>query len=452
MTRKFFGTDGIRGVANVSPLDPASLIKLGKAIVRVFDARRGSHKILIGKDTRLSGYMIETALAAGITSMGGNVYLVGPLPTPGISYLTGSMRVDAGIMISASHNPFEDNGIKIFGRDGFKLPDEIEAQIEAEMLSEDLDTHTVGPQDIGKAKRIDDAVGRYAVYLKNCFPKDINIDNLKIGFDCANGAAYQVAPLVFEELGAEVVVRGNNPNGKNINAGFGSLYPQVVSELVQERKLNIGISLDGDADRAIIVDEKGKIYDGDMILGICAKFLKSEGKLLKNKVISTVMSNLALDKFLAEDGIQLEKVQVGDRYVLEKMKQDGLVLGGEQSGHTIFLDHANSGDGILTALKIVEVMLREKKPLSELAKDYKRFPQEIVNVKVSKKPEISSLEEVSSLIAETEEKLKDSGRVLVRYSGTENKARVMVECEDSKQCKKHANNIAGAIEKAIGAV
>lgn len=449
--RKHFGTDGIRGVASVPPLDPETLVRIGKSIAKVFLKNKGKHRVLIGKDTRLSGYMIETALASGITAMGADVMLVGPIPTPGVAYLTRSMRADAGIVISASHNPFEDNGIKIFASDGFKLPDDVEFEIEDLLDSGALVGVSADPTEIGKATRINDAVGRYTVYLKGCFPREASIEGMKIGLDCANGAGYVVAPQTFSELGADVVSRGVSPNGRNINAGYGSLYPELVSKLVVEQNLNFGISLDGDADRAILVDEKGRILDGDVILAICALDMKKRGLLKNNAVVATVMSNLGLEKFLKAHGISVIRSQVGDRYVLEEMVRSGCNLGGEQSGHTIFSDYATTGDGILTALSVLSIMCREGKPLSMLTRDFVKFPQKLINIPVTHKPPLESVPEISAVIKAKEIELKESGRILVRYSGTESKARVMVECESEDMCKKHASDVAEVIERQLGA-
>jgi len=450
MERKYFGTDGIRGVATVPPLDPETLVRIGKGIATVFLNKKGKHRILIGKDTRLSGYMIETSLAAGITSMGADVLLVGPLPTPGVAYLTKSMRADAGIMISASHNPFEDNGIKIFGADGFKLPDELEYELEQLAEPGVLDGKSAPPAHIGKAMRIDDAVGRYTVYLKSCFSRELTLEGKKVGFDCANGAGYVVAPQTFNELGAEVITRGASPNGRNINSGFGSLYPEVVSKLVLEHNLDIGIALDGDADRAIFVDEKGNILDGDVALTICALDLQEQGLLKQQRVVATVMSNLGLERALNYNGIEVTRTSVGDRAVLEEMNRLGCQLGGEQSGHTIFTDYATTGDGILTALMVMASMCRTGKTLSELASNFVKLPQTLINISVTHKPELDSVDSIRDLIKKKEIELEGKGRLLVRYSGTENKARVMVECEDEVLCQKHAQEIAGAIEKEIG--
>lgn len=451
-SRKYFGTDGVRGVASVPPLDPETLVRFGKAIAKIFMRDKRKHRVLIGKDTRLSGYMIETSLAAGITSMGADVWLVGPLPTPGVAYLTKSMRADAGIVISASHNPFEDNGIKIFGADGYKLADALESEIESMLEPGGVDKQSADPGDIGKASRIDDASGRYTVYLKNCFPRELSLEGINIGFDCANGAGYIVGPQTMTELGAEVLSRGTAPNGRNINAGFGSLYPDIVRKLVLENNLDLGISLDGDADRAILVDDKGNVIDGDMILAICALDLKKRGLLKSNRVVATVMSNLGLEKFLSFHGITLTRSQVGDRYVLEEMLKNGAEIGGEQSGHTIFGELSTTGDGILTALQVLAIMQREKRPLSELCAGFIRFPQKIINVPVTHKPDLDTVEAVQSVIRQKEKELKDSGRILVRYSGTENKARVMVECESEDGCKKHATDVAQVIERALGSL
>jgi phosphoglucosamine mutase len=450
--RQYFGTDGIRGVAGSAPLDPETLVRLGKAIARVFtqDGRRA--RILLAKDTRLSGYMIESSLAAGITAMGADLMLCGPVPTPGVAYLTKSMRADAGIVVSASHNSFEDNGIKIFGADGFKLPDELETRVEDLLEPGVLDGKTAEAGMIGKAHRIDDAIGRYTVFLKENFPRELSLDGVKVGLDCANGAAYVVGPQTMTELGAEVVSRGVSPTGKNINAGFGSLYPDVVAKLVVEQNLHVGVALDGDADRCILVDEKGRVLDGDIVLAICALDMKQRGALRRDLVVATVMSNLGLDTLLNSHGIRVVRTGVGDRAVLEEMIRQGGQLGGEQSGHTIFSDISTTGDGLLTALMVMAIMGRQGKPLSELAAACITFPQKLINVKVSSKPPLDSIPEISKAIDQKEKELGSRGRVLVRYSGTENKARVMVECEDEVACKKHAEELAELLERELGAV
>jgi len=451
--RQYFGTDGIRGVAGISPLDPETLVRLGKAVAMIFMQEHPSKRarVLIGKDTRLSGYMIESSLAAGITAMGADLMLCGPVPTPGVAYLTKSMRADAGIVISASHNSFEDNGIKIFGADGFKLPDALEERVESLLVPGVLDGKATDAGHIGKAYRIDDAVGRYTVFLKENFPRELSLNGVKVGLDCAHGAAYVVAPQTLSELGADVVSRGVSPTGRNINDGFGSLFPDVVGKLVVEQNLHLGIALDGDADRCILVDEKGRVLDGDTALAICALDLKKRGVLRENIVVATVMSNLGLDTLLTSHGIKVIRTAVGDRAVLEEMTRQGAQLGGEQSGHTIFSDIATTGDGLLTALMVMAVMGREGKPLSELAAQCITFPQRLVNVKISQKPPLESIAPLMKAIARKEKELGSKGRVLVRYSGTENKARVMVECEDEDACKRHAQELAEILEREIGA-
>jgi phosphoglucosamine mutase len=449
--KKYFGTDGIRGVAGEEPLDSETMVRLGKAIAKVFLTRKGIHRFLIGKDTRLSGYMIETAIASGIMAMGADVLFVGPLPTPGVAYLTKSMRADAGIMISASHNPFEDNGIKIFAGDGYKLPDETELIIENMLDNPTQLISNASPSCIGRAARIDDAIGRYTVYLKGTFPTELTLEGLKIGFDAANGSGYVVGPQVYTELGAEVVTRGANPNGRNINSGFGSLYPEMVGKLVKEQNLDLGITLDGDADRVLFVDEKGNILDGDMILAVCAVDLKERGLLRGNTVVSTLMSNIGLKRFLLKHDITLVETQVGDRYVNESMRSLGCQLGGEQSGHTIFSDLSTGGDGILTSLQILAAMLRKEKPLSEMLAGYVKFPQKLINVPVVQRPPLESIESIAKVIKDKEQLLGDSGRVFVRYSGTENKVRVMVECEDEALCRQHAMEVADVVERELGA-
>jgi phosphoglucosamine mutase len=453
VARKYFGTDGIRGIAGVAPLDAETLVRAGRAVAKVFLEKKeqGLHRVIIGKDTRLSGYMIETALAAGVMAQGVDVLFVGPIPTPGLAYLTHSMRAQAGIMISASHNPYEDNGIKIFAGDGQKLPDELEAQLENLLDNPARLGVQTGAHEIGRARRIEDAVGRYTVYLKGTFPNDLTLEGLKIGFDGAHGAGYVVAPQTYEELGGRVVLRGVSPSGRNINAGFGSLYPEVVAKLVKEQSLDVGVSLDGDADRVIMCDEKGNVLDGDMILALCAVDMKERGVLKRNKIVSTVMSNLGLERYLEKHGVSTVRTQVGDRYVLETMNRLGCQLGGEQSGHTIFSDLASAGDGTLTSLQVFAAMLRKGKPLSEMLEGYVRYPQRLINVPVVNKPPLESIESIAKIIKHKQELLGSAGRVLVRYSGTENKARVMVECEDEGDCKVHANEIAQVIEAELGA-
>ncbi len=447
---KLFGTDGVRGVANLYPMDSITVLKLGKALAHIMRRGERKHRILIGKDTRISGYMLETALSSGICSMGVDVLLLGPLPTPGVAFMIRSMRADAGVMISASHNSYEDNGIKIFGPDGFKLDDEVEAEITELVNSEKLDGLAPSPDSIGKAYRVDDAVGRYIVYLKNCIDRKLVLDGLKIVVDSANGAAYKVAPSVFLELGAEVIQVGNTPNGKNINKNCGSLHPEVISKLVIEHGAHCGIAFDGDADRVLFSDENGEVLDGDSILALLALDFKSKGKLGKSQVVGTVMSNLGLEVGLKNHGITLHRTDVGDRYVLQRMLEDGLNLGGEQSGHIISLDYNTTGDGILTALLVLSILKKSKRSLSSFSKIIPRFPQELVNIKVKEKKPLVELLKVTESIDRAKVSLADKGRILVRYSGTENKIRVMVECEDAKLCSKVTSEVAEVIGEEIG--
>ena len=449
--RKLFGTDGIRGPANTHPMTIDVAQRLGQAVALHFARDRRRPKIMIGKDPRLSGYMFESAIAAGINAQGGDVLFTGPLPTPGIAFLATGMRCDAGVVISASHNPYTDNGIKLFGYDGFKLPDGEEAAIEALIFDDAALEAKRSTTRIGRSWRIDDAIGRYIVFLKTLFPNDLTLEGLRVVIDCANGAAYKVAPAVLWELGAEVVTTGVSPDGRNINDGVGALHPEACAELVLERRADIGISLDGDADRCILIDERGNTVDGDQILAMSALGLKRAGKLKQNTVVATVMSNLGLDLALRRHDINLVRTQVGDRYVVEEMRRHGYNLGGEQSGHLVFLDHATTGDGMIGALEVLSTMQRSQRPLSELAKVMQRLPQVLINVRVARKPPLSELNEVSALIAEIEGKLAGEGRVLVRYSGTESKCRVMLEGRDQQEIRSFANAIADALRKEIGA-
>lgn len=445
--RKLFGTDGIRGVANVHPMTTEMAMQVGRGTAYIFKNKEKRHRIVIGKDTRLSGYMLENALAAGICSMGVDVLLVGPLPTPGIAFITASMRADAGIVISASHNPFQDNGIKIFSGDGFKLPDPEEEKIEELISNDQIKSLRPTATEVGKAFRVDDAVGRYIVHLKNSFPKTHSLDGLKIVLDCANGASYRVAPAVFEELGAEVIPFGVEPNGENINFQCGSLHPQVVSRAVKEQGADLGISLDGDGDRVIFSDEKGNVVDGDRIMALCAADMRQTKQLKKNTLVATVMSNIGLDLAMRERGIKVVRTQVGDRYVVEEMARGGYNLGGEQSGHLIFLDYSTTGDGILSALQVLAVMKREGKRLSELAKIVTPFPQILRNVAVAYKKDPHRIPEIAKLTRKIQEKLGERGRVLVRPSGTENLIRVMVEGENEKEIAAYVDELAGCIRK-----
>ncbi len=452
VVRRLFGTDGVRGLANVEPMTSETALRLGRAIAHVCQGQAPGrrHKIIIGKDTRLSGYMLETAMASGICSVGVDVLLVGPLPTPGIAFLTRSLRADAGVVISASHNPFQDNGIKFFARDGFKLPDETEARIEALVLSASIDDLRPTAGHIGKAFRIDDAAGRYNVFVKNTFPRQLTLDGLTIVLDCANGAAYHVAPQVLEELGAEVIAIGVEPDGENINRDCGALHPGGVQELVGELGAQVGIALDGDADRAILVDETGAVVDGDAVLAMAATELHAAGRLKRDTVVATVMSNLGLELLLRGRGIQLVRSAVGDRYVVETMVAGDYSLGGEQSGHVVFLEHNTTGDGLITALTILEIMVRTGRPLSELAAMLRRVPQHLINVPVRSRPDLETIPEVAAAVTTVRGELRDRGRVLLRYSGTEPLARIMVEGEDAARVRTGAEQIAEAIRRALG--
>ncbi|OAG27903.1 phosphoglucosamine mutase [Thermodesulfatator autotrophicus] len=446
---KLFGTDGIRGKANKWPMIPEVALQVGRAVGHIFKNHRSRHKVLIGKDTRLSGYLLENAIASGLCSMGAEAIFVGPMPTPAIAFLTVDMRCDAGIVISASHNPYYDNGIKIFGSDGFKLSDELEEKIEDMVLNDTIASFRAEDEKIGKAYRIEDAPGRYVVHLKNTFPREENLEGIKIVLDCANGAAYKVAPSVFEELGAEVIKVGVSPNGLNINDGCGALYPENISRLVRDNHAHIGLALDGDADRLIVVDEKGRVVDGDQILALCAEEMQKEGALKGNTVVATVMSNMGLEKALAKMGLKLLRTKVGDRFVVEAMKENGYNLGGEQSGHIIFLDYATTGDGILAALQVLAIMKKRGRPLSELANLVEKYPQVLVNVKVKERIPKDEIAGLNELIARIEKELGDEGRVLIRPSGTEPKYRVMVEGQDEEKIKAYAEELAAHIRTKL---
>ena len=449
--KKLFGTDGVRGVANIYPMTTETAMQLGRAAAYIFkSSSRRRHRIVIGKDTRLSGYMLESALVAGICSMGVDVLLVGPLPTPGIANITKSMRADAGVVISASHNPFQDNGIKFFSGDGFKLPDEIELKMERLLDSKKIEALRPTATEVGKAFRIDDAAGRYIVFLKNSFPPELDLAGLKIVLDCGNGAAYKVAPAVFEELGAEVIPLGVKPNGTNINAGCGSLHPEVISEAVKQHRADIGIALDGDADRVIVCDEFGNEVNGDQIMAICATDMIARKQLKKKTLVATVMSNMGLDIALRKAGGKIIKTAVGDRYVVEEMRKGGYNLGGEQSGHLIFLDNNTTGDGVLAALQLLAVMRRQEKPLSELAEVMIPLPQVLVNVRVRERQDIMTIPPFAAAIKGVEEKLGNEGRVLIRYSGTEPLLRIMLEGQDKYEITGWANEIADLVRQQIG--
>src|SRR3989442_4792081 len=450
MMRRLFGTDGIRGVANVEPMTSETALKLGRAAGHVFKTRPGRHRIVIGKDTRLSGYMIESALTSGICSMGVDVLLVGPLPTPAIAFLTRSLRADAGVMISASHNPYQDNGIKFFSNDGFKLPDEMEARIESLIVSNEIAHLRPTADAIGKAYRIDDAEGRYIEFVKRSLPKELDFQGINVVVDCANGAAYKVAPTVLRELGAKVEVIGNKLDGMNINAGCGAVHPALLQKAVREHGAHLGVALDGDADRAIFVCEQGRVVDGDHIMAMLALDLQRQGRLAKQTVVGTVMSNFGLELAMTKAGIALARTAVGDRYLLEPMSADGYNFGAEQSGHFIFLDHNTTGDGLISSLQVLSLMQRMEKPLSELAQAMTAVPQVILNVNETKKPNLDTVPELQRAIQESEQRLNGTGRALVRYSGTEPLLRVMVEGERDDQIREVANHLVDVVKIHLG--
>lgn len=446
---QLFGTDGIRGKANVYPITPDLALRLGKAIAAVFGAKgQGKTRAIIGKDTRLSGYMLETALTSGLISMGMDVYLVGPMPTPAVAHLTKSMIADVGIMITASHNPAEDNGIKIFDGNGFKLPDEVENNIEDLLLSE----KEISPEDtskMGKAFRIEDAGGRYIEYAKNCID-NVSLRGLKVVLDCANGAGYYLSPHIYKELGVEVIKINTAPDGLNINLDCGALHVDKMASMVRAHGADCGIAFDGDADRVIFCDENGEIVDGDRIISMCAIDLKSLGKLKNNTVVVTSMSNLGLHKAMEREGIEVVLTDVGDRYVIEAMRNGDFVLGGEQSGHIIFKDYATTGDGALGGLMVLRLMKRSGKKLSELAECMEVFPQKLTNIPVRQKPPLESLTKVQQVLKDCEESLGDSGRCVLRYSGTENKLRVLLEAQKDSDVKTWTDKFVEAVEEELG--
>ena len=448
LERRLFGTDGIRGVANQYPMTAEMALALGRSVAEHFRQRDKRCRVVIGKDTRLSGYMFESALEAGIVSAGADVMLVGPLPTPAIAFITASMRADAGIVISASHNPFQDNGIKLFGPDGFKLADDIEVEIEQRIVNPE--PLTPGPEPrIGKAVRLDDAEGRYVQFIKERFPKDRTLDGMRVVVDCANGAAYRAAPQVFAELGAEVSALFIEPNGRNINDDCGALHPDKVAIEVRRTRASIGIALDGDADRVILTDEHGEIVDGDQIMAILGTRFMAQGKLPGATVVATVMSNLGLERALATKQAKLWRTAVGDRYVVEAMREGGFTFGGEQSGHIVFLQEATTGDGLLAALQVLSVMVQEGRNLSDLASLMTRYPQVLLNFTVERKVPIDQLPTVRAAIAKVEKALGSDGRVLVRYSGTESKARVMIEGTDEPTIRAYAEQITECMRKEL---
>jgi len=447
---KLFGTDGVRGVANEHPMTAEMAMNIGRATAHLFKRKGHVPKIIIGKDTRISGYMFENALVSGICSMGVNAILVGVIPTPGIAFLTSSMRADAGIVISASHNPFQDNGIKIFSGDGFKLPDETELAIEETIFSNNMQQLHPSPDELGKAYRMEDARGRYIVFLKHTFPKEHTLEGTKVVLDCANGATYRVAPATFFELGADTFTLFDQPDGKNINVDCGSQHPETLMKEVLKRKADLGFAFDGDGDRLIAVDEKGTVLTGDQVIAICAKIMKKEGTLGNNLVVRTVMSNLGLSEALEKLGIDSILTKVGDRYVLEQMLERNATIGGEDSGHVIFLQHHTTGDGIITALQVMAAMKKEGKPLSELAKIMDVFPQALINVDVKSRQDISTIPEIVKVIKDVEDKLGTKGRVLVRYSGTQNMCRVMVEGPTIEETEKYCGQIAEVVKARLG--
>jgi phosphoglucosamine mutase len=444
MTRKFFGTDGIRGLTNKAPMTAEVALKVGQAAGAHFLRGEHRHRVVIGKDTRLSGYMMESALVAGFTSVGMDVVLLGPMPTPAVAMLTRSMRADLGVMISASHNPFADNGIKLFGPDGFKLSDEDEMAIEA-LLEASVELVEAGR--IGRAKRIDDARGRYVHFAKSTFPEALRLYGLKIVVDCANGAAYHVAPDALWELGAEVIPLGVQPNGTNINDECGSTHPQLLQETVVASGADIGLALDGDADRLIVVDEAGKVIDGDQLMALIALDQKRQGTLRGDGVVATVMSNLGLERRLGEEGLKLHRTKVGDRYVLEGMREFGCNVGGEQSGHIILADHATTGDGLVAGLQILAAMVAQGRSASDLLQQFEPVPQLLRNVRFGGGAPLEA-DSVKACIAEAERALEGRGRLVIRKSGTEPLIRVMAEGDDAAEVEQVVTNICAAVEKA----
>jgi phosphoglucosamine mutase len=455
--KKIFGTDGVRGTANVEPVTAETALKLGRAAAHVFknlesqSRGRGKHKIVIGKDTRLSGYMLENAISSGILSMGVDVLFIGPLPTPGVAYITRSLRADAGIVITASHNPYADNGIKFFGADGYKLDDQIENEIETLVFGSEIENIRPTAGEIGKAVRIDDALGRYIEFAKASFPRGMTLEGLRVVVDCGHGAAYKSTPSVLHELGAEVIVYGHRPDGTNINKDCGSMHPAQICHKVAEHQAHLGIAHDGDADRVLLCDENGKLIDGDDIMAIAALEMLAEKTLAKKTLVSTVMSNAGLEAAIKSAGGKMLRTAVGDKNVIDEMLRGGFNFGGEQSGHLIFRDYGTTGDGLVAALQILRIVKAKGVPLSQLAKCWTRFPQLVTNVKVREKKPFEQLDGVNQLVADAEKELAaQGGRLLLRYSGTEPKARLLVEGSDAATLKSWSQKICGAIEKQIG--
>lgn len=449
--RSLFGTDGIRGKANIHPMTGEVAMALGRAVTHYFQKHSGRKPlIIIGKDTRLSCYMLEQAFSAGVCSQGGRAIFTGPLPTPGVAFVTQSMRADAGVMISASHNPFEDNGIKIFDRSGHKLPDDVEMELERMIMNPTLIPAKTG-NDLGNARRLDEVIGRYIVHAKSAFNPHYSLEGLRIVVDGANGAAYKLAPQVFEELGAEVISLGKDPNGVNINKGCGALHPQTCAEHVVKFRADLGVCVDGDADRVVLIDRDGTVIDGDKVIGLCARFLKETNQLEGNlEVVGTVMSNFGLEVFLNKHGLSLHRTQVGDRYIVERMRATGAVFGGEPSGHLVFKRHSTTGDGILAALKVIECMKHYGKGLKDLADEVELYPQVLLNTTISRKTPFEDVPAIVAAVKTAEDELKGSGRLLLRYSGTEHLARVMVEGRDEAQVQRICRSLTDVVTKQLG--
>lgn len=450
--RKLFGTDGIRGVANVYPITGEIALALGRAVTYYFQKHSKQESkplIIVGKDTRLSCYMIEQAFAAGVNSQGGEAILTSPLPTPGVAFVTQSMRADAGVMISASHNPYHHNGIKLFDANGYKLPDEAELEIEKLVFQPNLMPLKTESQ-LGKTTRLKQVFGRYVVHVKSALPNSVDLEGMRIVLDCANGAGYKVAPMILEELGAEVITHGINPSGTNINVDCGSLYPQKAAELVQTYRADLGICLDGDADRVLCIDKSGSIIDGDKLIGLMAKLLLDKGEIKPgDEVVGTVMSNLGLENYIQGLGLKFVRTKVGDRYIIEHMRDSGALLGGEPSGHIIYGGHSTTGDGCLAALKIIEAIRYYDKPLKELIDAVPLYPQLVKNAAVSRKIPLDEVEPLQKSIVKAEQKLGDKGRILIRYSGTESLARIMVEAEDQALVKQLCDELTRVVENAL---
>lgn len=450
MNTKLFGTDGIRGRVNEFPITAEVALRMGKAVASVLrSSGPNRNRVLVGKDTRISGYMLETALTSGLVSMGMDVFMVGPLPTPAVAHLTKSMGAAAGIMITASHNPYEDNGMKIFGPDGYKLSDQLENLIERHILGEEPESAPLPPRQIGKAHRIDDARGRYIEFAKHT-ADNVPLHGLRAVVDCGHGAAYFIAPLIFKELGAEVIITGCQPDGLNINSGCGALNPENAGELVRRHNADIGISFDGDADRVIFTDANGQVVSGDRILALCAISLKEQGKLRHNTLVATIMSNLGLKEAMKQHGIKLETTAVGDRNVIECMRKHGYSFGGENSGHLIFADHATTGDGILSALQVLRMMHDRNATLAQLSTVMNEYPSQLANLQVTSKPPLGSLPKLKKLMKAATTEFGDNGRHLIRYSGTENKIRVLVEHQEIETCRLWVSKFVTAIRDEVG--